>query len=184
MRRIEAGIRSRCLHIAWLMRYTVISGWKSGPQELARKLISKYGPPQEVTAHRLVWHNNSPWRRTVVFNQEVAHNFPRPHHDMLEQTVSLRVPAEKVRELAAFNGSLLIDRTRGEISARCDSEEANTAAINLAYEILSHSKTWEEARRAYAEAMLQGKYEDYKSRLLYLQPVANQGTADDPYRGR
>ena len=163
---------------------TVISGWKTGPQELARKLVAKYGPPQEVTPHRLAWHHNSPWRRTVVFNQEVAHNFPRPHNDMLEQTVSLRVPAEKVRELTAFNGSLLIDRTRGEISARCESEEANTAAINLAYEILSHTRTWEEARRAYAETILQGKNEDYKSRLLYSQPVVNQGMADDPYRAR
>ena len=163
---------------------SVIANWKSGPQQLARTLISKYGPPQEVTPQRLVWHNNTPWKRTTVLNQEVAHNFPKPHNDMLEQTVSLRVSGEQVRDITTFNGSLLVDRTRGEISARCDSEEANLAAINLVYEILSHIKTPEEARSDYAETLLQGKNQDYKTKLLFPLPVANQGLADDPYRFR
>src|SRR4029079_741952 len=118
----------------------IVANWKPKPQELARKLIAKYGAPQEATPQRLVWHNNTPWRRTVLYNQEVPHYFPRPHSDMLEQTVSLRVPPDRAGEITTFNGSMLVDRTRGEISARCDSEEANFAAINLAYEILEHIK--------------------------------------------
>ncbi len=162
----------------------VIANWKSGPQAIARNLLAKYGPPQEVTPQRLVWNNNTPWTRTTVINQEVPHNFPKPHNDMLEQTVAMRVPADQVRDITSFNGSLLVDRTRGEISARCDSEEANFAAINLAYEILSHVKTPDEARQQYAETLLKNNAADYKSRLLFLVPVANQAVADEPYRLR
>ena len=163
---------------------SVIANWKGGPQQLARQLIAKYGEPQEVTAQRLVWHNNAPWKRTAILNQEVPHNFPKPHHDMLEQTVALRVGADEVRNLNVFNGSLLVDRTRGEVSARCDSEEANLAAINLAYEILTHVKTPEEARSEYAATLLQGKDEEYKTKLLFLLPVTDQSLADEPYRFR
>ena len=163
---------------------SVIANWKTGPQQLARNLIAKYGPPQEVTPQRLVWHNNTPWKRTAVLNQEVPHNFPKPHNDMLEQTVALRVAPDMVRELNVFNGSLLVDRTSGEVSSRCDSEEANFAAINLAYDILSHAKSPDEARRDYAETLLQGKNQEYKTKLLFLLPATNQGLADEPYRFR
>jgi len=103
---------------------------------------------------------------------------------MLEQTVSLRVPPERVAELAAFSGSLLVDRTRGELSSRCDSEEANFAAINLTYEILEHIKDPLEARQQYAETIMQGSHPEYQSGLMFLLPIAKQAMEDEPYRFR
>jgi hypothetical protein len=163
---------------------SVIANWKAQPQELARKLIAKYGPPQEVTSQRLVWHNNAPWKRTVLSNEEVPHYFPKPHNDILEQTIALKIPADEIRDLNEFHGSLLVDRTRGELSAHCDSEEANFATINLAYDIIAHTKEPSEARQRYAEIMLQDKDNEYKTGLLFLAPAVNQGYPDDAYRLR
>ncbi|MCA1616906.1 MAG: hypothetical protein LC800_23055, partial [Acidobacteria bacterium] len=114
----------------------VVTGWKAKPQEVARTVIAKYGLPQEASAMRLVWHNNGPWKMTELVNEEIPHSFPKPHPDMLKQTISYRVPPDKFDELAEYDGSVIVERTKGEISARCDMEGANFLALNLADEIV------------------------------------------------
>ena len=37
-------------------------------------------------------------------------------------------------ELAAFDGAVIVERTKGEMSARCDREAANVLALNLVSE--------------------------------------------------
>ena len=70
-----------------------------------------------------------PWKRTELINEEINHDFPLPHKDMLFQTVNLQVPPDKFDEIAAFDGSLVINRTRGEIAAFCDKEPATEKLI-------------------------------------------------------
>jgi hypothetical protein len=57
----------------------IIADWKPTPQEVARTVIAKYGMPQEATEMRLVWHNNGPWKRTELVNEEIPHLFPKQH---------------------------------------------------------------------------------------------------------
>ena len=45
------------------------------------------------------------------------------------------VPVELVGALAAFDGSVMVERTTGELSARCHDEQANMLALNLADEL-------------------------------------------------
>ncbi len=49
----------------------------------------------------------------------VPHDFPMPHPDLLEQFVDYQVPPDKFDELAQYDGSVIVERTKGEISARC-----------------------------------------------------------------
>jgi len=101
----------------------------------------------------LIWHAVRPWKRIVVYRDGTPHNFPRPHLDLLEQTVDYRVPLNKHDELAAFDGSILIDRTRGEISVRCNSEEINKLVLNLAHDIVMNRRSVAEARNIYAKTV-------------------------------
>jgi hypothetical protein len=110
----------------------ILKAWPNVAKTAALTMIQKYGPPDEACSGRLVWHNNGPWRRTVVYAEEVEHNFPTPHHDVLEQYIPYRVPVGKFDQLAAFDGSVLVDRTKGEISARCEGEGGNLLALNHA----------------------------------------------------
>jgi hypothetical protein len=48
--------------------------------------------------------------------------------------------------LAVFDGSVLVDRTKGEMSARCEGEAANFLALNLADEIVHGKKDVATAR--------------------------------------
>ena len=101
----------------------VIAKWKATPQEVARKTIAKYGQPQEVTANRLIWHNNGPWKYTELVNEEIPHDFPMPHKDMLYQAINFKIDPEKADELLKYDGSIILERTKGEIAARCDKRQ-------------------------------------------------------------
>ncbi|MBI4376857.1 MAG: hypothetical protein HY549_10465 [Elusimicrobia bacterium] len=133
-------------------------------------MIDKYGQPNEFTNSLLVWHNNGPWERTIVHRDGVAHNFPRKHSDVLQQFIKYRVPVDKFDDLAAFDGSLYPDRTRGELSAKSDREEMNVLALNLADDIIRGKKTVEQARQYYDRAAtlsLTGKSDPYISRMNF-----------------
>lgn len=44
-----------------------LNAWPSKPKEVAAATIQKYGQPHEATSSMLIWHNNGPWKRTVVY---------------------------------------------------------------------------------------------------------------------
>ncbi|MBI4444991.1 MAG: hypothetical protein HY645_03700 [Acidobacteria bacterium] len=156
----------------------VIRAWMRPPQQTARKMINKYGLPDEVTPFRLVWHSNGPWKRTELVNDEIPHFFPKPHNDMLLQTINYRVPPDRIDELAAYDGSVIAERTKGELSARCDMEEANFLALNLADEIIRGEKNVENAREFHAEAMRQMRHPNYKQGFLFEVSREDQGDPD------
>lgn len=160
----------------------VIQSWKEQPKKVARMMIEKYGQPQEVTSQRLVWHNNGPWKRTELINEEIDHDFPLPHKDMLKQVISYSVPPDKFDELAAFDGSVIVDRTPGEMAARCDKEGANILALNLANDIVTGKRSVEEARKTYGEQMIafaSGKPAPLVEKLTF-QPQQNAAFSDQP----
>lgn len=159
---------------------SVLSGWPETSTEVATTVIDKYGAPDEVTPTMLVWRNNGPWKRTIVYRDTVAHLFPMPHGDLLEQFINYRVPTEMFDELANYDGSVIVERTKGEISARCDKEGANFLALNLADDIANGRRTVEEARRFYSEAIQEfmgGGQPDYMQGFQFTVP---RGGTEDP----
>ncbi len=148
----------------------MISGWPAKTQEVATTMMAKYGAPNEVTGTMLVWNNNGPWKKTIIHKEPVQHNFPMAHLDLLEQFVDYSVPADKYDELALYDGSVVIARTVGEMSARCDKEEANFLALNLANDVATGKKTAEDARPYYARSikeMMQEKMVPYLQKLHF-----------------
>ena len=109
--------------------------------------MTRYGEPQEVTGRAVTWYDNGPWKRTVLYKDGDTHRFPLPHQDVLWQTINYKVPLNKVAPLLSYDGSLLIDRTRGELTVHCDSEEANTLIFNIANDIVTGENTVEQAAR-------------------------------------
>ena len=96
----------------------IISNWPAKTQEVANTMMVKYGAPKAITSTMLVWHNNGPWKKTIIHKEPVQHNFPMQHLDLLEQFVDYSVPADNYDELAQYDGSVVVARTVGEISAR------------------------------------------------------------------
>lgn len=162
----------------------VIASWKATPQEVAKKMIAKYGQPQEVTANRLIWHDNGPWKFTELVNEEIPHDFPVPHKDMLYQAINYRIKPDTADALLEYDGSLVLERTKGEMGARCDKEEANFLALNLANDVATGRKSPADARRFYADTiaamMKENKIGDYLKGFQFKVPGTNQGDPDKP----
>ncbi|MBV8915832.1 MAG: hypothetical protein JOZ05_22685 [Acetobacteraceae bacterium] len=127
-----------------------IRDWPGPSQDAAREMLQEYGAPQEMTPTMLIWKGNGPWTRTVVYKSGVEHDFPAKHQDVLEQAAEYRVPLNFFEAIATFDGSVIPDRTRGELLARGDHEATNILAINLARDIIRGEKTAQQARDAMA----------------------------------
>lgn len=95
----------------------------------ASEMIDKYGPPNEAMESRFIWYNKGRWKRCTVYRDEIPHHFRNPHSDVLEGVISHEVPLEKLSELAKFDGSIVVKRTKGEVISRCDMEAANFLAL-------------------------------------------------------
>lgn len=160
----------------------IVRDWPEEPSEIAEKTVETYGLPQEVTETRLVWHDCAPWKRTELFRDGVPHHFPKKHTDYLEQVIDYHVPPEKATDLAHYDGSVMIERTTGELSARCDEEEMNFLAINLAHDIILGRKTVDEAREAYAKTAVKammGAEPDYTREFGFALPDTDQRDPDE-----
>lgn len=160
----------------------IIQEWPAMSKQSANHTIEQYGPPNEAIASRLIWYNNGPWKRTIVYRDEVLHNFPQPHSDVIESFIDYKVPPEMFSELAKFDGSVIVERTKGEVSARCDMEAANILALNLMHEIVTGKLTAEKAREVYAEvtaAYVLNRPAPYAEKLQFEIPSGDTADSDE-----
>lgn len=164
---------------AWVQKNLV--GWPKMSLAVAADLITKYGLPQESNSRQLTWYDNGPFKRTVLHREEAQHNFPYPHKDILEQTVNYKVPPAKVADLVKYDGSLLIDRTRGELTVHCNNEPSNILTLNIADDIVKGERTVEQALAYHAQVVRGvqiGEPETYPSKLRFKSSQAASETAD------
>jgi len=157
----------------------MMARWSMDAQKAAKGMMKIHGAPDETTPTMLVWHNSGPWKRIIASNTVTPHNFPGPHPDSVEQFISYKVPESKHDEIARFDGSVNIDRTRGEMSARCDAEHHNVLALNLAHDIITGKRSVEGARAFYTRAvMLEKKQMRLHHYMLRLNFTPRSNAAD------
>jgi hypothetical protein len=155
------------------------NSWPEKSRSAAQEIVKKYGPPDEFTASKLMWKKRGQWKRISVSRDEIQHDWPAPHTDMVQQFIDMRVPPDMFDDLAKFDGSVIAERTKGEVSARCGGEAANFLALNLVNDIVTGKRSFRDARNYYAKAMKQkeqGVADPYLEKLVF--EVASSGTAD------
>ena len=157
----------------------IIASWPAPQQNVARQMLDKYGPPNEATPTRLFWHHNRPLEADRADQRCGRASLARPHTDFLTQYLDYRVPPELTHLITMFDGSILVDRTRGEVAARCDSEAANVLGLNMVHELVTGKRTVAEARHISEQntvAYNGGRAAPYAERLLFDVP---QGGTED-----
>jgi hypothetical protein len=135
----------------------VIKDWPEESREAAQLVIDEFGEPHEITPTHLHWSDVGEWKRVIAQREFFPHEFPAPHNDSIESVLDYQVPPEKFSELAAFDGSVIVERTAGEVSARCHDIEANRLALNLMHDIVTGAKAAAAAREYYAK-----EFTDYR----------------------
>lgn len=161
----------------------MVKGWPARPQLAVKQMVSQYGMPAEANQESIVWKNAGSFKRITVTKNETPHDFPKPHMDFMEHTIAYTIPAHKVGDVAAFDGSVTVDRTQGEMSARCDLESHNILALNTAREILLGKKDVAQARKSFVDTLnehLQGKHPEMMSKLMFTASTESVAFADQP----
>jgi len=152
-------------------------GWPKASRDAITFLTGKYGAPAAVTADMAVWGKAGPWKRTIVFRTEVPHKFPGPHTDVMQQWLDYKAPLSMYDDLAMYDGSVVLERTSGEMSARCDKEEANVLAVNLAHEVATGKRSVESARQKYGEQIMAMKAKQpapYTERVMFNMDASTE----------
>lgn len=156
-----------------------LKGWPEESREAAKLVFDRYGEPDEASDSMLTWYEPGPWKRIVATRAFYRHNFPSTHTDSVESVIEYHVPPAKIAEIAEFDGSVIVERTVGEVSARCHDEQANFLALNLMHDLVSGEKSVEEAREYYAKEFIdyrRGKPTPYMEKLRF--PTGAGETAD------
>jgi hypothetical protein len=178
--------RGRSEHVSSDEVERIIEQWPAAQRSVARQMLQKYGPPNEATPTKLFWYRNGPWKRTELTSDSVLHHWPTVHTDFLTQVIDYRVPPEMFHLIAMFDGSIVADRTRGELSARCDSEAANVLGLNMAHELVTGKRTVGEAREISTQntvAYNLGRSAPYAERLLFEVPQGGTQDLDESMVG-
>lgn len=161
----------------------IMERWPEESREAAQLVVEQYGEPDELTETQLTWHKPGPWKRIVASRAFYDHNFPTPHHDSVESFIDYRVPLDRISAVVEFDGSVVVERTAGELSARCHDEQANFLALNLAHDIVIGAKSVEEARQYYAKEFLdyrRGLPTPYMDKLRVPAPAGDTADPDEP----
>lgn len=132
----------------------VSGAWAETPRLAARLMMSRYGPPDEIGASRLVWHGNGPWKRTIVRDAPRAYAGAAGEElGVIEQTAAYAATPGQAEALAAFSRRLSFDAARMEMTSRADREELNFLRLNLADDVVRGRITAAEAQETYARTV-------------------------------
>ncbi|RTY89829.1 hypothetical protein [Flavobacterium sp. GT3R68] len=156
-----------------------LSNWPEASRMAVKEITGKYGKADAVTKDELIWMNKGIWKKICINKKETKHSFPIEHTDMMQTTISYKVPVDMMDELGKFDGSVTFDRTQGTMSARCDQEGNNFLALNLAHDIITGKKSVEQARTAYGDIVkekMNGANPVYMQKLTF----STQENAADP----
>lgn len=169
---------SASAHITDSSIKNLIKDWPEASQQAAQEMISKYKLPQEATPTHLTWFQTGPFKRSTVYKEEISHQFPIKHADVLEQVVDYRVPFNKVDDLWNFNGSVVISKTAGEMASWAESEEMNLLLLNLAYEVINDKRSANEARKELGKVVSSSMKGEQNSKMQELQFTPSERSAD------
>lgn len=164
----------------------IVEEWPNAPKTTALMMMERFGAPNEATPGRLIWHQAGQWKRVTVTRDVYTHHFPMPHSDFLSLTIDYHVPLDKVADALRLDGSIIIDRTAGEVTARCDSEAADILTLNLLHDVVTGARGVEEARRFFAESAPKfnmGQSVPAMERLQFSPPATDTEFLDEAMVG-
>lgn len=160
---------------------SVILLWPAYSYRLARRMISRYGLPVDFTEERVVWRDNGPWKRTVVYRNPPADGLFRKTRGRLEQSVRYDFPKDRKAALTEFDRTIEADQEEGLLTVRTDDETSNILALNLADEVLRGRRGPKDAaefRAKTARLRDSGKSSPYLEGLLFVPGGSNPESPD------
>ena len=99
--------------------------------EYARKLVAKFGPPNELSESWLTWYAIDQFQETAIRDESVAHDFPSPHRDFVYSIMPITVPEKLAKVMHHVTGSIIYDGLKKTVTARCGALMANAITLDF-----------------------------------------------------
>lgn len=116
----------------------IMNTWQEKIRECAQKMIDKYGYPDEVSACKLMWYKNGPWKRTIIHRDAYVYPFAKNSSCFLEQTIVYNHFIDE-GEVYGFGGSNLYINIKGnELTAFGESETCNMVTLDKFHSLVSN----------------------------------------------
>lgn len=135
-------------------------GWPESSVIATSEMIQKHGDPHETTSDSLIWRNIAPFKKIIVHREVYSHYFPLLHRNSVEHVVDYRAPVAKIDDVWRYNGSIVLNQTKGEMSSYAENEAMNVLALNLAHKVMSGAMSSDAARVTFGKetmSFLNGK---------------------------
>ncbi|MFA7614258.1 MAG: hypothetical protein WCY48_08475 [Candidatus Caldatribacteriota bacterium] len=113
------------------------AGWPQSSIVAAKELITKYGNPTETTSDQLIWRNFAPFKEIIVHKNLYSSYFPLLHQNPVEHVIDYKASPDRISNVWNYNGSVVLNRTKGEMSAFGPNEEMNVLSMNLTHKIMT-----------------------------------------------
>lgn len=133
---------------------SLTNGWPESSVTAAKEMVQKYGDPTETTSESLIWRNFAPFKEIIVHKAVYSHRFPLLHQNALEHVVDYKAPIGKIDDVWRYNGSIVLNRTKGEMSSFAENEAMNILGLNLAHNVLSGRMGADAARITFGKETL------------------------------
>lgn len=153
---------------AFLAEAVVVNWWPYSALA-ARRLLERYGVPDEVHPDELVWRGRGPWRRIAARN--VTPPYAKPEDlGVVGQAVRLTLTPEQAAAVREFDRRLGYEAKERQLEARSDREEVNVLRMNLAHDLARGLMTPAQARHLFGRILVMenaGKTSPYLSGLRF-----------------
>jgi len=112
--------------------------WRIGPKKEYHKIVTRFGNPSFVNSipnGAAVWKRfkkDCPFVRLMVVDESVPHDTPGPHCDYTYITINYHIDPKKLMDVLAISDSLMYDKLKEELTARCATLEKTMATLVLA----------------------------------------------------
>lgn len=112
--------------------------WKhKDAYDYATKLEKKFGKAAEYSESQYTWKNIAGFKKVVVLDESVPHAVPMPHKDFVYSTMDIKVPEDKIQDLAKASASIMPDRLKGEVTARCGALIKNAVSLGFVQDVVA-----------------------------------------------
>jgi hypothetical protein len=151
----------------------LIAGWPARSRHAAGALLEKYGAPDSAMADGLTWRRRGDWERVEVHRDEA----PATRLGLIENVVRYDAPAGSWRDIYMMDLGVSYEPIGKLLSAASRSEETNTLALNVAFDVISGRRSFEDARVFYKRTTrlaLAGKSSTYTRGLLFKPAQAER----------
>lgn len=179
----SAGVQTEAKNKDAFERATKLTaGWPQSSVVAAKDLITKYGEPTEVTSDRLIWRNFAPFKEIIVHKNLYSSYFPLLHQNAVEHVIDYKASSDRITNVWNYNGSVVLNRTQGEMSSFGPNEEMNILSMNLTHKIMSGELSEDRAKVIHGQEtldFLNGERSELTQSLIFGSQI-NTADAGEP----